>query len=55
MADRLPRARLLIMTGGSHAGMVEQPDLIDSRVREFLVHELHEPEKSVSSRLKAQA
>ena len=55
MADRLPRARLLIMTGGSHAGMVEQPDLIDARVREFLVHELHEPERSQSSRLKAQA
>lgn len=42
MADRLPRARLLVLRQGSHAALVEQPDLLNARVRQFLEEALPE-------------
>jgi pimeloyl-ACP methyl ester carboxylesterase len=36
IADRLPRARLLVLRDGSHAGLVEQPDLIHRELDAFL-------------------
>jgi pimeloyl-ACP methyl ester carboxylesterase len=43
MADRLPLARLLVVTGGSHAALVEQPELVNERVAQFLEEMLPEP------------
>lgn len=37
IADRLPRARLLVLREGSHAALVEQPDLIHREIERFLV------------------
>lgn len=36
IADRLPRGRLLVLAEGSHAALVEQPDLIHREVEAFL-------------------
>jgi pimeloyl-ACP methyl ester carboxylesterase len=35
-ADRLPRARLLVLREGSHAALVEQPDEISHQLDQFL-------------------
>lgn len=39
IADRLPRARLLVLREGSHAALVEQPDLIHRELEQFLVEQ----------------
>lgn len=36
IADRLPRSRLLVLREGSHAALVEQPDLIHREVETFM-------------------
>lgn len=36
-ADRLPRARLLVLREGSHAALVEQPAVLHRAIEEFLV------------------
>ncbi|HWV38733.1 MAG TPA: alpha/beta hydrolase [Vulgatibacter sp.] len=36
MADRIPGAELLMIPGGSHAAIIEQPALVDLRLQRFL-------------------
>lgn len=36
MADRVPGAELLVVPGGSHAALVEQPELVNLRIEAFL-------------------
>jgi len=36
MADRIPEAELLMIPGGSHAAIIEQPALVDLRLQRFL-------------------
>jgi pimeloyl-ACP methyl ester carboxylesterase len=36
MAERIPNAELLMVTGGSHVTPIEQPQLVLARIREFV-------------------
>ena len=36
MAERIPNAELLMVTGGSHVAPIEQPDLVGARIRAFV-------------------
>jgi len=36
MADKIPNAELLMIPGGSHAAIIEQPALVDLRLQRFL-------------------
>ena len=36
MAERIPNAELLMVTGGSHVAPIEQPELVGSRIRAFV-------------------
>ena len=36
MAEALPRGELLMVTGGTHVAPIEQPELIDARIAQFL-------------------
>jgi pimeloyl-ACP methyl ester carboxylesterase len=36
MAERIPNAELLMVTGGSHVTPIEQPELVGERVRAFI-------------------
>ena len=36
MATRLPGAELLVLRGGTHASLVEQPELIFLKLEKFL-------------------
>ena len=36
MADRIPKAELLMVKGGSHVAPIEQPELIGGRIKQFL-------------------
>ena len=36
LANSLPNARMVMLEGASHAGLVEQPDLMNDAIREFL-------------------
>jgi pimeloyl-ACP methyl ester carboxylesterase len=41
MASRIPRAELLVLREGSHAAMVEQPELLALTMEKFLrAHQL---------------
>ncbi len=35
MAERMPKAELLMVTGGSHVAPIEQPELVGERIRAF--------------------
>jgi len=37
MAERIPGAELLVLREGSHAAMVEQPELVALTIEKFLV------------------
>lgn len=36
MAERIPGAELLMVAGGSHVAPIEQPELVDARIRAFI-------------------
>lgn len=43
MAERIPDAELLVIPGGSHAAMIEQPDLFALRLASFLEERVFPP------------
>ena len=46
MAEKIPNATLLEMPDGSHAALVEQPDLINKELASFLSNEVAQFEES---------
>lgn len=43
MADLIPGAELFVIPGGSHAAIIEQPDLFDLRLERFLEERVYPP------------
>jgi pimeloyl-ACP methyl ester carboxylesterase len=46
MADAIPRGEMLVLQGGSHAALIEQPELVRTRIRDFIrdnVKKVEEP------------
>lgn len=43
MQERIPDAELLILPKGSHAGLIEHPDLLNLRIEKFLRERVTEP------------
>lgn len=44
MADAIPRGELLVLQGGSHAALIEQPDLVRVKISQFIRENVRMPE-----------
>ena len=49
MADRIPNATLLEIPKGSHAALIEQPELINLRLNKFIAEQVSAYEKELSA------
>lgn len=44
MADAIPRGELLVLQGGSHAALIEQPELVRTKITQFIRENVRLPE-----------
>ncbi len=44
MADAIPRGEMLVLNGGSHAALIEQPDLVRQKISQFIRDQVRAPQ-----------